>query len=29
MVDDELSADIQDVMSNFYNNLDVILKDYE
>ena len=29
MVDDELSADIQDAISNFYNNLDVILKDYE
>lgn len=29
MVDDELSADIQDVLSNFYNNLDIILKDYE
>ena len=29
MVDDELTSDIQDVMSNFYSNLDIILKDYE
>ena len=29
MVDDELSNDISEVMTNFYNNLDVILKDYE
>lgn len=29
IVDDELSAEIQDVISNFYSNLDVILKDYE
>ena len=29
MVDNELSSDIQDVLSNFYSNLDVILKDYE
>ena len=29
MVDNELSSDIQDVLSNFYSNLDIILKDYE
>ena len=29
MVDEELSNDISEVMGNFYNNLDVILKDYE
>ena len=29
MVDNELSNDIQDVLSNFYSNLDIILKDYE
>lgn len=29
MVDEELSGDIQDIMTNFYNNLDVILQDYE
>lgn len=29
MVDDELSNDIQDLISNFYSNLDIILKDYE
>lgn len=28
-VDDELASDIEDVMSNFYSNLDIILKDYE
>lgn len=28
-VDDELVSDIDDVMSNFYSNLDIILKDYE
>lgn len=28
-VDDELVSDIDDVMSNFYSNLDAILKDYE
>lgn len=29
MVDNELSNDIQDVLSNFYSSLDIILKDYE
>lgn len=29
MVDDELSSDIQDVLGNFYTNLDIILRDYE
>ena len=28
-VDDELTNDINEVISNFYNNLDIILKDYE
>lgn len=28
-VDEELVSDIDDVMSNFYSNLDIILKDYE
>lgn len=28
-VDDELVSEIDDVMSNFYSNLDIILKDYE
>lgn len=29
MVDEEITNDIQDVLSNFYSNLDIILKDYE
>lgn len=29
LVDEEITNDIQDVLSNFYSNLDVILKDYE
>lgn len=28
-VDEELTNDINEVISNFYNNLDIILKDYE
>ena len=28
-MDQELSTDIQDIVSNFYNNIDIILKDYE
>lgn len=29
MLDQELSSDIQDIVSNFYSNIDIILKDYE
>lgn len=29
MMDQELSTDIQDIVSNFYSNIDIILKDYE
>lgn len=29
MLDQELSTDIQDIVSNFYSNIDIILKDYE
>lgn len=29
MIDQELSSDIQDIVSNFYSNIDIILKDYE
>lgn len=29
MMDQELSSDIQDIVSNFYSNIDIILKDYE
>ena len=28
-VDNETENDIQDIISNFYSNLDIILKDYE
>lgn len=28
-LDEELSTDIQDIVSNFYSNIDIILKDYE